>query len=163
MLYLQWEAKHQRLDTINKVLYLLADIAIIWASEKARKGTGERFSLFVFNVNSISKDPIYQLMLFFFSFLGKYSHIAHKQCFGGQVMPIYCMFSICGRNHMCSHIFVRKCPLCDAEVTDYLTDSSAESHRWCDWIVFGNDSTLRNCQAQRKRHLVLKYCGMEPQ
>lgn len=54
---------------VNKVVDSLADIAITWASEEAQKGPLETFALVVFNVNSISKDPIYQLIHAFVFFL----------------------------------------------------------------------------------------------
>lgn len=43
----------------SKVVNFLANIAITWASEESQKGPVEIFVLFVFNVNSVSKDQIY--------------------------------------------------------------------------------------------------------
>jgi len=54
---------------MNKVVDLLAEVAITRASEEAWKGPVEIFALFMFNVNSVSKDPIYQLIHAFIFFL----------------------------------------------------------------------------------------------
>lgn len=121
---------------MSKVVNLLLDIDITWSFEEVCKGPVDIYAYFLFNVLLILIDLLSQITV------GNHIQNCTQAVLRGQIMPNFCIHSVCERDHRhsvwqgeiqneegdtASHFCVKSSTLNYWSARDYLADSSAAS------------------------------------